>query len=80
MIFVPDYNQSMNSPEACRRRLFKYLIPVVVFSLVFNIPKFLEARIVWVPDPVRLDDGGGGNADTFLVADAVAGNDTLGSI
>ena len=35
----------MNSPEACRKRLLKYLIPVVVFSLVFNIPKFLEARL-----------------------------------
>ena len=42
-----DYNQSMNSPEACRRRLLKYLIPVVIFSVVFNIPKFLEAEIYW---------------------------------
>lgn len=37
----------MNSPEACKKRLLKYLIPVVIFSFVFNIPKFLEAQIVW---------------------------------
>lgn len=40
-----DYNQSMNSPEACRRRLMKYVFPVIFLSFLFNIPKFLEARI-----------------------------------
>lgn len=40
-----DYNQSMNSPQAIRSRLLKYLIPVVMFSIAFNVPKFLEAKI-----------------------------------
>ena len=40
-----DYNQSINSPEACRSRLLKYLIPVVISSVAFNVPKFMEARV-----------------------------------
>ena len=35
----------MNSPEACRKRLLKYVIPVFVLSIAFNVPKFLEAHI-----------------------------------
>ena len=41
-----DYNQSLNSPGALRRRLLKYVIPVIAFSVAFNIPKFFEAQIV----------------------------------
>ena len=37
----------MNSPEACRRRLIKYLLPVIIFSISFNITKFMEAKICW---------------------------------
>ena len=47
MIQFLDYNQSMNSPEACRRRLIKYLLPVIIFSISFNITKFMEAKICW---------------------------------
>ncbi len=35
----------MNSPEAVKRRMLKYVIPVLVISIVFNIPKFLEAEV-----------------------------------
>ena len=42
----PDYNQSLTSPGALRRRLLKYVIPVIAFSVAFNIPKFFEAQIV----------------------------------
>ena len=41
-----DYNQSLTSPGALRRRLLKYVIPVIAFSVAFNIPKFFEAQIV----------------------------------
>ena len=41
-----DYNQSLNSPGALRRRLLKYVIPVIAFSVAFNVPKFFEAKIV----------------------------------
>ena len=44
-----DYNQSMNSPEACRKRVAKYVVPVFAAALVFNIPKFLEAYVHWEP-------------------------------
>ena len=41
-----DYNQSMTSPGALRKRLLKYVIPVIAFSVAFNVPKFFEAKIV----------------------------------
>ena len=42
-----DYSQSMNSREAIRNRLIKYLVPVILLSLTFNIPKFMEAKLVY---------------------------------
>ena len=44
-----DYNQSMNNPKAIRDRLLKYLIPVIIFAIGFNVPKFMEATIVYKP-------------------------------
>ena len=29
-----------------RRRLFKYVVPVILISIVINIPKFLESKVV----------------------------------
>jgi hypothetical protein len=44
----------MNSREAIRNRLIKYLIPVILLSVTFNIPKFLEAKLVYRPaDPIN---------------------------
>jgi len=40
-----DYSQAINSPEACKRRLLKYVIPVIFISTLLNIPKFLETDI-----------------------------------
>lgn len=45
--YFSDYNQSINSPEACRSRLLKYLIPVLIISIGFNVPKFLEAKVAY---------------------------------
>ena len=28
-----------------RRRLFKYVVPVVLISIIINIPKFFESRV-----------------------------------
>ena len=42
-----NYNFAMNDERASFRRLFQYLIPVISFSVTFNIPKFLEATIGW---------------------------------
>jgi hypothetical protein len=41
-----DYNQSMNDAGAIKRRLFKYLLPVLAASILFNLPKFFEATFV----------------------------------
>ena len=45
MHYPIDYSQSVNSPEACRKRLFKYVIPVIIISTIINIPKFLESYV-----------------------------------
>ena len=46
-IHILDYNLSITSPEAIRLRLLRYLLPVIVFSIAFNIPKFMEAQTCW---------------------------------
>ena len=28
-----------------RRRLFKYVVPVILISIIINIPKFFESRV-----------------------------------
>jgi hypothetical protein len=43
-----DYNQAMNDAGAIKRRLFKYLLPVLLASILFNFPKFFEATFVRV--------------------------------
>jgi hypothetical protein len=48
----------MNSPEACRKRLLKYLIPVLILAILFNLPKFMEARIEFIelgPTPAAME-------------------------
>ena len=44
-----DYNQAMNDENAIRTRLLKYLLPVVIASIAFNIPKFFESKVSYVP-------------------------------
>lgn len=34
----------MNDARASFRRLLQYLIPVVIFSVIFNVPKFFESE------------------------------------
>ncbi len=45
MHYPIDYSQAINSPEACKRRLFKYVVPVIVLAVVINIPRFLESEV-----------------------------------
>ncbi len=54
--------QSLKRPNATRQRLLKYLVPAILLSLAFNVPKFFEATVVYDGDDG--DDGetgGGGN-------------------
>ena len=37
--------QCWHSPEACKQRLFKYLVPVILLSVGVNIPKFFESSV-----------------------------------
>ena len=32
-----------------QRKLLKYLLPIFLFSVIFNIPKFLELKVVYAP-------------------------------
>ena len=39
----------MSHPRLVRRRLAQRLLPVLLFSLAFNLTKFFEADITYVP-------------------------------
>jgi len=41
------FKQNLNNVAAMRQRLAKYLIPVFIFSVAFNVPKFFESNIVY---------------------------------
>ena len=40
--FLPLHLQSVNDESASLRRVLKYVVPVILFSVVFNIPKVHE--------------------------------------
>ena len=40
-----DYNQAMNNSNAIRKRLMKYVGPVLLLSILFNLGKFFEGKI-----------------------------------
>ncbi len=39
----------MNDENASTRRVLKYCVPVLLFSVAFNLPKFFEAEIGHLP-------------------------------
>lgn len=41
-----DYNQAMNDVGLMKRRLMRYIGPVLVSSVLFNLTKFFEATVV----------------------------------
>jgi hypothetical protein len=40
----------MNDSHSSLRCLFKYIVPVLAISVLFNIPKFLESEVKFDPD------------------------------
>ena len=40
----------MNSEVLTRRRLIRYLTPVIVLSILYNLNRFFEAEVRWVND------------------------------
>ncbi|XP_023344057.1 FMRFamide receptor [Eurytemora carolleeae] len=50
-----DYNRVMMDATTHSRRLAGYLIPVCLVAILFNIPKFLESRIVFIGENIHLD-------------------------
>jgi hypothetical protein len=51
---VPSFSQNVNAVNGTRIRVVKYLAPVLIFSVVFNLPKFFEAEIEYVADQVTI--------------------------
>ncbi len=41
----PPTPKAMNDSSALRRRVLRYVIPVLVFSLAFNLSKFFESKV-----------------------------------
>ncbi len=52
----------MNDSRALRRRLLLYAVPVLAFSLLFNLSKFFESRA----EEVEAEEEGGGAAATTV--------------
>ena len=44
-----NYNKSIASSSTSRRRMLKYLIPIIALSIFLNVPKFFEAKIIYKP-------------------------------
>ena len=47
LILLFSFSQTMNDPSALKIRVLKYVIPVVVISILFNVTKFFEIYLVW---------------------------------
>ena len=41
--------QTLNDSRALKNRVLKYLIPVTIICIVFNITKFFEISVVYIP-------------------------------
>ena len=75
---LSDYNQSVNSPSALRNRLLKYLIPVIIISCVFNLPKFFEAQAKWEPvNSTAIQSPENATTVSPLTATQIPGNATI---
>lgn len=41
-----NYNRAMNDARATRARVFRFVFPVIVASVLFSVPKFFESTVV----------------------------------
>ena len=44
-----NYSRATNDANALKRRILKYLVPVTVISILFNVTKFFEITYVYIP-------------------------------
>ena len=49
-----QHRQSMKSTKTRILNLIKYILPIPICAIVFNIPKFFEAEIKWVEETSRV--------------------------
>ena len=60
----------MNDSHALKIRVLKYLIPVTIISILFNMTKFFEIKLEWIPiyeilDPTLLNSTLDSNYNNF---------------
>ena len=48
-----EYKTAMNDVNAIRKRLLKYVGPCLLLAVLFNIPKFFEAKVVYKTDDME---------------------------
>ena len=48
-----EQNQSLQHPTSDLRRLLTYFFPILIISILFNIPKFLELKVIYAPSEVH---------------------------
>ena len=46
--YVKFFFQAMNDFRASLRRLLKFTVPACIASIIFNLPKFFESRVVLI--------------------------------
>ncbi|TRY77341.1 hypothetical protein TCAL_10524 [Tigriopus californicus] len=46
-----NYNRAMNDARATRARVFRFVFPVIVASVLFSVPKFFESTVVHKYNP-----------------------------
>ena len=61
----------MNEDKAMKRRALKYLIPGLGLSIIFNIPKFFEAKVTY-PKMEDYDFGNMTDAEIESVVSCIA--------
>ena len=48
--YPTQHRESMRSTTSRLMNMIKYIFLITIFAILFNIPKFLEAKINWIED------------------------------
>ena len=50
-----EYSIVANDASSHTRRLSKYVLPITIFAIVFNLPKFLESQVVYRDEDIYME-------------------------
>ena len=55
-VYYPmEYRIVANDASSHSRRLIKYVLPITLFAFIFNIPKFLESKLVYNDQDIYME-------------------------